>query len=310
MDFSIKLSGFLVVLLILGIVLVICRRRYAYKKVCSMNTIEKSELLESLISPLGYFYLPKQDVISSRNNAWQRAFGYTALFDYAAPHFHMVFDWLPIYFYYQNRTWLIELWKGQYGINTGAEVGIYYCDKILSEEERSTELFKAVEDNSALPVSFHLRKNDELLASVSKRTWWLTAFCMGRFSKPEDLLMEVSIIFPNHEMLGSFLLGLRECNFPVADIDLYHLQLTLYYSRLPANTLGWYQTVYRSVAQQSNKFFCKLYLFITRRFSTTIDRLLFLYYLLPICFRHTLRLHRYSKHIYQKKQKECEEMPA
>ena len=42
-----------------------------------------------------------------------------------APRFQMVFDALPVYFDYQKKTWLIEFWKGQYGINTGAEIGIY-----------------------------------------------------------------------------------------------------------------------------------------------------------------------------------------
>ena len=63
------------------------------------------------------------------------------------PRFQMVFDALPIYFDYRGRTWLIELWKGQYGINTGAELGIYHADKILSESEYKTALFTAAEDN-------------------------------------------------------------------------------------------------------------------------------------------------------------------
>ena len=33
----------------------------------------------------------------------------------------MVFETLPVYFDYAGKTWLIQIWKGQYGICTGCE---------------------------------------------------------------------------------------------------------------------------------------------------------------------------------------------
>lgn len=295
MYFSIEFIGIVAIILLLGIVLGICRQKYAFQKVASMSIGEKSELLDSLLTPLGYSYNRQQDIISSRNDAWQREFGYTALFDDAAPHFNMVFDWLPIYFYYEGKTWLIELWKGQYGINTGAEVGIYYCDHILSEEERQRAHFQVVKDTDMLPISFSLTKKGFLLAAVSKRTWLLTAFSMGLFSQPMNLALEVGFLFPNKAMLNSFLLGLHECGFPDREIKICDLQLMLKYTTTPPNTIPWYRALSRRRAQFFNKLFCKLYLFITRYFCMTVDRLLYLYYLLPVCFRCTLRLHRYQK---------------
>ena len=184
--------AFVLFALLLVFVLATGRRRWAIKKVYSMCCREKCELLNDLIAPFGYLYIECQDIISSRNDAWQRDMGYTSLFDRMAAHFHMVFDALPVYFNYRGRTWLIEFWKGQYGINTGAEIGIYYADRILSEEELSTFLFQAVEDKDMLPLSFELTRyrSDDCLASVSKKTWWLTAFCMGRFSQPHQNLRE------------------------------------------------------------------------------------------------------------------------
>lgn len=122
--------GIVILLLLLSVVAFAARKRYAVKKVCTMSPAEKCEALNLLIQPFGYCYDSTQDIISSRNDAWQREFGYTTLFDKAAPWFNMVFDCLPVYFDYQDKTWLIEFWKGQYGINIGAEIGIYYADVV------------------------------------------------------------------------------------------------------------------------------------------------------------------------------------
>ena len=116
--------GFLLLALVLCVLLGFTRRRSAIKKVCSMSSCDKCELLSSLIAPFGYCYDNHQDIISSRIDAWQREIGYTALFDRAAASFNMVFDYLPVYFTWQERTWLIEFRKVQYGINTGAENGV------------------------------------------------------------------------------------------------------------------------------------------------------------------------------------------
>ena len=99
--------GILIFLILIIIVSGTCRRRHAIKKVCSMDSVEKCRLLSSLIEPFGYCYNEKEDIISSRNDAWQREAGYTSLYDRAAPYFNMVFDYLPVYFPYQHKTWLI-----------------------------------------------------------------------------------------------------------------------------------------------------------------------------------------------------------
>ena len=68
------------------------RRKKIIKKVCSMCMKEKCHLLDELIEPFGYSYVLSQDIFTSRIDAWQREFGYCALFDKAAFRFNMVFD--------------------------------------------------------------------------------------------------------------------------------------------------------------------------------------------------------------------------
>lgn len=289
--------AFVLFALLLVFVLATGRRRWAIKKVYSMCCREKCELLNDLIAPFGYLYIECQDIISSRNDAWQRDMGYTSLFDRMAAHFHMVFDALPVYFNYRGRTWLIEFWKGQYGINTGAEIGIYYADRILSEEELSTFLFQAVEDKDMLPLSFELTRyrSDDCLASVSKKTWWLTAFCMGRFSQPWELDMNSFLHFPDSEMRCQFVCGLQQAGLSKEHIRICGNRVYVRYCGAGQQNYGFFTRLLRSLSQFSNRIFCRLYLLITRPFTLTLDRLLYLYFLLPFAFRRMLTLRRYRR---------------
>src|SRR5690348_3361555 len=65
------------------------------------------------------------DFIYSRQDAWQRGVGYSWAYDKAAPLSRMILDCEPLYFTYDGKQWLIELWKGQYVIECGGEIGVY-----------------------------------------------------------------------------------------------------------------------------------------------------------------------------------------
>ena len=98
------------------------RKRAARKKVNALNIYEKEEILDNLIKPFGYEYESTQDIFMTRQDAPQKLFGYTSVYDHSAPYFNMVYDYETIYFDYNNRTWMVEMWKGQYGINSGCEL--------------------------------------------------------------------------------------------------------------------------------------------------------------------------------------------
>lgn len=260
-----------------------------------MSSCEKCELLSSLIAPFGYCYDSQEDIISSRNDAWQREMGYTALFDRAAASFNMVFDYLPVYFPYQDRTWLIEFWKGQYGINTGAEIGLYYADRTLLPGELPTAHFQAVDDRDMMPMSFCLHRNKTALAQVHKRTWWLTAFCMGQFTQPCQLDLHATLTFPDRDMMCSFLNALHETGFDRQNVRICGCELQLCFCGPSDRRYGWFARLQRRWAQFGNRIFCKIYLRITAPFHATVDRLLYLYYLLPFAFRKMLTPRRYCK---------------
>ena len=210
----------LLLLALLCMILFHCRRRKIICRVRCMDKCRKCSLLNELVEPFGYAYHCQGGFFSSTIDAWQRSAGYTWLYDYMASRFQMVIDALPVYFDYQGKTWLIEFWKGQYGINTGAEIGIYHADMLLSEDEYKTALVHAAKDDEMLPCTLRLCNKGETYAHLSEKHWWLTAFLPGRFSNPADLSLTASICSHDDEMLDEFYDALCRAGYNINDISI------------------------------------------------------------------------------------------
>lgn len=284
------------VIFILIILLLICinflYKKKLIKKVCTMHQNEKWEKLNELLHPFGYAYVPFQDLITSHVDAWQREFGYHAFFDRAASHVNMVIDCLPVYFNYENRTWLIEFWKGQYGINTGCEIGVYYADKILKEDERKHTLFQCVENEDMLKMTLTLSNRSRTVAQLSARHWWLTAFYPGSFSNPSDLSLYASLTLKSPIMADNFAVGLINAGISSRDIRRSGSTVAFTFTKVPQDPTLPYSRRIR-LTQRFNRFGCRLYRFISKPFHSTIDRLLYLYFYLPFAFRKILHTFAY-----------------
>lgn len=284
------LFGILIAICVFFLIFNLWRRKRIIRKICCKTPCEKVCLLNELIHPFGFSYDDLQDTFTSTIDAWQREFGYHALFDRMAPRFNMVFDCEPIYFDYDGRTWLIELWKGQYGINAGAEIGIYYADRILPPAQYAQTLFQSVPDEWMLPMSFTLNQCGKTLFCRQKPHWWLTGFRMGKFCRPEELEMNVTFTFPNDAMLSSFIdsllaKGYHACDICICDLTV-SFSFTVPHHRQPGILL-WFHS---GLSQFENRLFVRLFNWITKPFSRTADRLLYLYYFLPFAFWHTVKV--------------------
>ncbi len=293
---------FFVLLLIalLGCILFHCRRKKIICKVCGMDCCTKCTLLDELVYPFGYRFHCDCGFFSSTVDAPQKQAGYTWLYDYMAPRFQMVFDALPVYFDYRGRTWLIEFWKGQYGINTGAEIGVYHADTIIPEEDYKKTLFSCAEKEEMLDCSFQLCNPDCECIRNAERHWWLTAFLVGCFSKPSDLSMECCIRFPNREMLSAFVAGLEQAGCQEHSISVNGLSVCFVFCENAAEKFNLITRFWRRFSQWKNKLFCKLYLWVTRPFTCPEDRILYLYFYLPAAFRRLLRLRRFHRRCHRK----------
>lgn len=161
-------------------------------------------------SALGFAYNSEKDMFYSTKNAWQKNFGYCHLYDVGAPIFRMIIDTEPIKFHYNNKNWLITFWKGQYGIVTGAEIGIYTTKE--QKVNKKTLYFPAKEDEM-LNMSFILYKKGKEIMRVKAKHWWLAIFKLGMFTNPKDLTMDIRITFPNYEMLNAFIKSFKKLRY-------------------------------------------------------------------------------------------------
>ncbi len=284
----------LLLIALLGCIFFQCRRKKIICRIHSMESCAKCSLLNELVNPFGYDFHCDCGFFSSTVDAPQKQAGYTWLYDYLAPRFGMVFDALPVYFDYRDRTWLIEFWKGQYGISTGAEIGIYHADSVIPESEYKSALFSCADEEEMLDCSFRLCKGENECVCHSDRHWWLTAFLAGCFSAPSALTMESCVCFPDREMLTAFVNGLRRAGCPDDRLSVKGLTVCFIFRKDNAK-YNLITRFFRRFSQWKNRIFCKLYLWVTRPFLCTEDRVLYLYYYLPAFFRRLLRMRRFHK---------------
>lgn len=285
--------GILILILVLFVCLSFWRKKRIIRKVCAMCAEEKCILLNELVRPFGYSYVRAQDIFTSRRNAWQRDFGYRALYDKNAVRLNMVFDCLPVYFDYDGKTWLIELWKGQYGICTGCEIGVYHAESILDERERAAAHFSCAEDDEMPRLSFILWKGQHALARLRAKHWWLTAFLPGAFTPPADLSLYASIALSSPAMARAFYDGLIDTGFAASDITACGRTVSFTF-KASHPVCGFFAGLREKLAMCMNRIGCRLYLFITRPFCLTADRVLYLYFYLPSAFRRMLSIRRYK----------------
>ena len=168
-------------------------------------------LLALAVDAAGFRYDPRQDIIYSKMYPLQRNFGYAYGYDAAALLMAAIIDCEPIFFDYNGKTWMIELWKGQYGLETGCEIGVYNrtigstsfvygildatVGKRPGDPNPSRNLFfDCASDSELLLMSSTLYRNGQKVFSRGpEKHWWLTGFKWGLLSEPQDLTMDVSI---------------------------------------------------------------------------------------------------------------------
>ncbi len=268
--------------LFFGILILICilfslvfhiRKKRIICKICEMQLEQKVCLLNQIMEPFGFCYSPSQDIITSRTDAWQKKFGYCALYDKTAVHFSMVFDCEPIYFNYNNRTWMFEFWKGQYGISTGGEIGLYCADRVLSPWEYDKTLFHGISDKELMPVTMTAYYKGSPLFTACQPQWWLTGFCPGRFCWPGDLALRVSITFKSENMMYCFLTSLVQSGYIKCGISICDMTVSFMFARPFSHQPCCKTCLSARWAQFKNRLFCKLYMWVTRPFKCTLDKI-------------------------------------
>ncbi|MDD2435904.1 MAG: DUF4474 domain-containing protein [Bacilli bacterium] len=234
------------------------------------------------LETFGFAYDLNQDIFFSTPNPWQRKYGYHQAYDDTAPLISLIIDCEPIYFKYNNRRWLIEFWKGQYGMTTGGEIGIYVSDDKYRSD--SDVLYQSISDRELIPMSFILKKKKELLIKRNDRHWWLTGFKLGEFSNPSDLVMNITLTFPNQDMLDAFINGLTKIGYTNKHFKVQNQTIWIIYDK-PFNKQSKNRNkITTLMAQKYNKNNCQQYHKITQKQKTTLEKINYLRHKVPFLY--------------------------
>ncbi len=197
-------------------------------------------------SVAGYKYSPRDNYFYvDQNKAWQGRFGYMRAYDIIAPYVLLEYDYIRIHFTYEEKDWMIQLWKGQYGaVFYGCEAGIYNKEASGKEDTAAT-VYQPVSgsDRPYMQTTMyhdplHIGKYDRELTTPYEQTWWSTGFKMGHLTveEPANELRQTGVITFKDEKLAQFFVdGLSDCGFTAAsgsenmNIDTYYRDGTSVY---------------------------------------------------------------------------------
>ena len=131
-------------------------------------------------------------------DCWMRDFGFCYFYDffcYTTPFFN--YNTRRFKFDYAGKEWMVQVWKGNYVITNGAEVGIY------NRAKGSIGSYYDCYDG-LMNMSLKLSHGDEVIYDISGAHWWLNGFKLGKtLYKPSTLTMEFSIETLDEEMANA-----------------------------------------------------------------------------------------------------------
>lgn len=151
---------------------------------------------------LGYAYDLESNVIYTVINSWQRNMGFllfydifcycTKLFDYVTKRIDLVYD---------NKEWRFQIWKGNYLIAPGGEIGIY-----TREIGSKGTFYNCASDDEMMVMGVELYHKDDFIFEIEpKLHWWITGFAIRpKIYVPSTLTIKGTIEFPDEEMASLF----------------------------------------------------------------------------------------------------------
>ena len=250
------------------------------------------DTLDELIDKAGYSYDPEQDIFYSKMNAWQRKFGYCRLYDEAAAPSGMILDCEPITFEYDGKRWLIQLWKGQYYMNTGCEIGVYIARQpdLMIPGVFDGTFYKAVSGKDRLFLFYSLMKNGKELFRRGEKHWWLTGFKLGEFSEPDELSMNIRIVFKDGQMCDAFVKALQDVGYRNHEImrNGFTVGFRFWHTHTPQPLTRTEDTDW--IIQRNNERLCERYQEITAQYDTWPEKLKALQEQEPFLYRAVLTI--------------------
>ncbi len=192
----------------------------------AISVVKSGNILKDFLvgrQVLSYQYSYVDDYYYTNDKeAWQYNFGFGKIYDLASPFLLLEYDYIRIFFTYEGKDWMLQFWKGQYGmIFYGGEIGVY--TRIHSDKGIGLfTMFRCAAEEDWLKMEMTLW-HQELTGEWNREFtreydsyWWCTGFKNGHLRQEEpadELRMTGRITFKDEEMTALVSAGLEECGF-------------------------------------------------------------------------------------------------
>lgn len=158
---------------------------------------------------VGFAYDAKYGVFYATGAGWQRTMGYTELYDRLAAVAFMPLETIRIKFNYAGMQWMVQLWKGYYGlVLAGCETGFYNRPGDTPENQTT---YNVVSEEYHQEISCRFHYGISSFTRYSK-TWWLTGFSPAIQASPSTTIpmmrVENTINFTDVGLMNAFIEGL------------------------------------------------------------------------------------------------------
>jgi len=261
--------------------LIIIKKRNDIKKAIKSepplrrNSTEQQISLNKDLKPYGFAYDMYEDIFYSLMDGWQRDLGYCRLYDETCASLSLIIDCEPIHFEYNGIKWLIEFWKGQYGMTTGGEIGIYYTKgpNLNVPGFFNGTFYYSVRDEDRINMAFAFRKNGDLLFTRNEYHWWLTGFLLGEFSDPSELSMDIILELYDTNMCDSFVHALKKAGYNDKEYSVSGRIVNITFDK-PHTAQPYSRTAFtKYIMQKNNQSLCSAYHNMTEDYTDTLDKL-------------------------------------
>ena len=206
-----------------------------------LTVVKTGHLLKDYLADnqiLSYQYSYVDDYYYTNDKeAWQYNFGFGKIYDFVSPYILLEYDYIRIFFTYEDKDWMIQMWKGQYGmVFFGGEIGVY--NREHSEEgygEWAMYACAPEEDWLAMEMTLYWQEeyNGEYVRQFTReydKYWWCTGFVPGqldKFSDRSELQIKCRITMKDYKMLLAFCGALKENglvlgeDYTTSDLDVF-----------------------------------------------------------------------------------------
>ena len=167
---------------------------------------------------IGFNFSITDMVVYATTESWMRDFGFCVMYDILANSMPAMFNYNTrrFKFEYDGLEWMVQMWKGNYLISNGAEVGLY-----SRASDKFGTFYECATDEQMISMSLDLYAGDELIMSRKEDLhWWINGFRIGKkYYLPESMTLVTTLTMKDEDMKNAFCEAIE--NHYMHDVNYY-----------------------------------------------------------------------------------------